>query len=124
MEVLPTVHSHGCSYQEPGGFMRRVEEGTWAGHAIEHFALRRLAIGKTRKPAGHFSPAVPVLPKIEVVGGVGGSQQLKSGQRDATRVDLLDHEAHCLFRSVVAQLDERYLICPEALDELLFEGVE
>ena len=39
IEVLPTIHSHGCSYQEAGGFMKRVEEGTWAGHAIEHFAL-------------------------------------------------------------------------------------
>jgi len=39
MEVLPSIHSHGCSYQESGGFMRRVEEGTWAGHVIEHFAL-------------------------------------------------------------------------------------
>lgn len=38
-EVMPSLHSHGCSYQEDGGFQRRVEEGTWAGHAIEHFAL-------------------------------------------------------------------------------------
>src|SRR5437899_996128 len=38
-EVLPTLQSHGCSYGEEGGFLRRVEEGTWAGHAIEHFAL-------------------------------------------------------------------------------------
>ncbi len=37
--VMPSLHSHGCSYQEPGGFLRRVEEGTWAGHVIEHFAL-------------------------------------------------------------------------------------
>jgi cyanophycin synthetase len=37
--VMPTLETHGCSYQEPGGFLRRVEEGTWAGHAIEHFAL-------------------------------------------------------------------------------------
>src|SRR5688500_11625244 len=26
--VLPTLVSHGCSYQEEGGFLRRVEEGT------------------------------------------------------------------------------------------------
>jgi cyanophycin synthetase len=39
MEVLPSIQSHGCSYQEEGGFMRRVQEGTWAGHVIEHFAL-------------------------------------------------------------------------------------
>ncbi len=38
-DVLPGLVSHGCSYQEEGGFNRRVEEGTWAGHAIEHFSL-------------------------------------------------------------------------------------
>jgi cyanophycin synthetase len=39
MEIMPSLQSHGCSYGEPGGFLKRVEEGTWAGHAIEHFAL-------------------------------------------------------------------------------------
>jgi cyanophycin synthetase len=39
VEVLPSLISHGCSYQEEGGFLRRVEEGTWAGHVVEHFAL-------------------------------------------------------------------------------------
>ena len=38
-EAMPSLATHGCSYQEEGGFLRRVEEGTWAGHAIEHFAL-------------------------------------------------------------------------------------
>ncbi len=39
IEVLPSLKSHGCSYGEEGGFLRRVKEGTWAGHIIEHFAL-------------------------------------------------------------------------------------
>ena len=39
VEVMPSLETHGCSYQEPGGFLRRVKEGTWAGHVIEHFAL-------------------------------------------------------------------------------------
>ncbi|NOT47770.1 MAG: cyanophycin synthetase [Acidobacteria bacterium] len=39
VEVLPSLKSHGCSYGEEGGFLRRVKEGTWAGHIIEHFAL-------------------------------------------------------------------------------------
>ena len=39
VEFLPSAILHGCSYQEEGGFFRRVEEGTWAGHVIEHFAL-------------------------------------------------------------------------------------
>src|SRR6478735_1176484 len=38
-DVMPSLLTHGCSYQEEGGFLRRVKEGTWAGHAIEHFAL-------------------------------------------------------------------------------------
>src|SRR5438067_127162 len=39
IEALPSIRSHGCSYQEEGGFLRRVQEGTWAGHVVEHFAL-------------------------------------------------------------------------------------
>lgn len=38
-EALPSLYVHGCSYGENGGFLRRVEEGTWAGHIIEHLAL-------------------------------------------------------------------------------------
>ncbi len=38
-EVMPTMLTHGCSYGEEGGFLRRVTEGTWGGHVIEHFAL-------------------------------------------------------------------------------------
>jgi cyanophycin synthetase len=38
-ELMPSLVKHGCSYREDGGFLRRVEEGTWAGHVIEHLAL-------------------------------------------------------------------------------------
>jgi cyanophycin synthetase len=38
-DLLPTLFSHGCSYGEEGGFLKRVKKGTWAGHIIEHFAL-------------------------------------------------------------------------------------
>ena len=32
--AIPTLHEHGCSYGEAGGFLRRVNEndGTWFGH--------------------------------------------------------------------------------------------
>ena len=36
---LPTLHAHRCSYDEPGGFVRRLEEGTWAAHILEHVTL-------------------------------------------------------------------------------------
>jgi cyanophycin synthetase len=36
---LPSLIEHRCSYEERGGFLRRVEEGTWAGHILEHVTL-------------------------------------------------------------------------------------
>ena len=41
LEMLPGLHEHGCSYQEPGGFVRRLreDEGTWLGHVMEHIAI-------------------------------------------------------------------------------------
>ena len=36
---LPGLHDHGCSYEEPGGFVKRLEEGTWPGHILEHVTL-------------------------------------------------------------------------------------
>ncbi|HEX2866487.1 MAG TPA: cyanophycin synthetase [Ignavibacteriales bacterium] len=38
-EAIPSVRHHQCSYYQEGGFLRRVAEGTWAGHVIEHIAL-------------------------------------------------------------------------------------
>ena len=54
---LPGLHQHGCSYREPGGFVRRLteEEGTWMGHVLEHVAIElqhsagtSVTFGKTR----------------------------------------------------------------------------
>ena len=41
LEILPGLHEHGCSYREPGGFVRRLREGegTWLGHVMEHVAI-------------------------------------------------------------------------------------
>ena len=36
---LPTLVEHRCSYDEHGGFLRRVEEGTWPVHIMEHLTL-------------------------------------------------------------------------------------
>lgn len=41
IDALPSLQSHGCSYREEGGFIRRLkeDEGTWMGHIWEHVAL-------------------------------------------------------------------------------------
>ncbi|MBI4754660.1 MAG: cyanophycin synthetase [Betaproteobacteria bacterium] len=36
---LPSLVEHRCSYGEPGGFLRRVKEGTWPAHILEHVTL-------------------------------------------------------------------------------------
>ena len=55
--ALPGLAEHGCSYREPGGFIRRMREGegTWLGHVMEHVALELqnvagedVTFGKTR----------------------------------------------------------------------------
>jgi cyanophycin synthetase len=62
LALMPTLGEHGCSYGEPGGFVRRLAEenrdgtrGTWMGHVIEHIALEIQSLagidvtyGKTR----------------------------------------------------------------------------
>ena len=55
--ALPNLAEHGCSYREPGGFIRRMKEGegTWLGHVFEHVAIELqnvagedVTFGKTR----------------------------------------------------------------------------
>ena len=55
--ALPNLKEHGCSYGEPGGFIRRMreDEGTWLGHVLEHVAIELqnvagedVTFGKTR----------------------------------------------------------------------------
>ena len=57
LQALPGLHEHGCSYGEPGGFVRRMREdaGTWLGHVLEHVAIElqnvageQVTFGKTR----------------------------------------------------------------------------
>ncbi|MBT8534763.1 cyanophycin synthetase [Polynucleobacter paneuropaeus] len=39
VKALPSLQEHRCSYGEPGGFLKRVEEGTWPAHILEHLTL-------------------------------------------------------------------------------------
>jgi cyanophycin synthetase len=57
LAALPGLREHGCSYGEPGGFVRRMteDEGTWLGHVLEHVAIElqnvagiKVTFGKTR----------------------------------------------------------------------------
>ena len=54
--MLPSLAEHRCGIGEPGGFLERLREGTWAGHILEHVVLElqnlagmRTGFGKTRQ---------------------------------------------------------------------------
>ncbi len=38
-KLFPSMYEHRCSEDHAGGFFKRVREGTWMGHVIEHIAL-------------------------------------------------------------------------------------
>ena len=59
LKQLPGLAQHGCCSGKPGGFIERLEQGTWLGHVIEHVALELQSIanmpvtrGKTRSVKG------------------------------------------------------------------------
>lgn len=52
IHLIPTLHDHGCSYGEPGGFVRRLREGTWMGHIVEHIALEIQCLAGTEVSRG------------------------------------------------------------------------
>jgi cyanophycin synthetase len=71
LAALPGLQEHGCSFGEPGGFVRRLrggpqvgddpeqQQGTWLGHVLEHVAIElqnvageAVSFGKTRGVPG------------------------------------------------------------------------
>lgn len=55
LACLPGLNEHQCSLGRPGGFVQRLEEGTYFGHVVEHVAIELAALadvganhGKTR----------------------------------------------------------------------------
>lgn len=59
-KMFPTMYEHECSEGCPGGFFKRVKEGTWMGHVVEHIALEiqtlagmDVGFGRTRSTSEH-----------------------------------------------------------------------
>jgi cyanophycin synthetase len=60
LTMLPGLREHSCSRGRRGGFVERLQEGTWLGHVTEHVALalqqavgHDIRRGKTRQVKGH-----------------------------------------------------------------------
>ncbi|MDO8719434.1 MAG: cyanophycin synthetase [Polaromonas sp.] len=42
LALLPALGEHHCGVGERGGFLQRLQEGTWAGHVLEHVVIELL----------------------------------------------------------------------------------
>ncbi|MDM0045323.1 cyanophycin synthetase [Variovorax dokdonensis] len=58
--LLPALIEHHCGVGERGGFIQRLEEGTWSGHVLEHVVIELLNLagmptgfGQTRSTSRH-----------------------------------------------------------------------
>lgn len=58
--MLPALIEHYCGVGERGGFLQRLEEGTWMGHVLEHVVIELLNLagmptgfGQTRSTSQH-----------------------------------------------------------------------
>ncbi|HXO20663.1 MAG TPA: acetate--CoA ligase family protein, partial [Thermoanaerobaculia bacterium] len=88
LALVPTLDEHTCSYDAPGGFIRRLteDEGTWLGHVLEHVAIElqclagtRVSYGKTRShglPRGQYHVIYSFLE--ESVGIAAGELALRT----------------------------------------------
>src|SRR5690349_524644 len=95
--LLPTLEDHACSLGRRGGFITRLQEGTWAGHIAEHIALEFQNLagtdvrhGKTRSAGVHGQYNCIYEYKEEAVG-------LEAGRMAVALVNHLvapDDEAH------------------------------
>lgn len=59
-KMFPSMFAHECSEGHAGGFFKRVKDGTWMGHVIEHIALEiqtlagmDVGFGRTRSTSEH-----------------------------------------------------------------------
>ncbi len=103
---LPTLIEHRCSVGERGGFLKRLREGTWPGHILEHVAieLQNLAgmqsgFGKARETSKRGVYKVVVRSRNEAV-----SREAIHAARDLVLCAI--HDKPFDVASVVAKLHE------------------
>lgn len=75
IDLIPSLNDHGCSIGGKGGFVKRLQRGTWAGHIIEHIAIElqclagmEVGFGKTFSTAEHGVYVVVFRYLVESVG--------------------------------------------------------
>lgn len=120
---MPTLETHRCSYDTPGGFLRRLREGTWPGHIMEHVTLELQAlagmpgggVGRVREvsPRGFYKLVVSLWHEIVTLRAIEGARDLVLAAIEDQPFDVKDlvaeiidlAERHCLGPSTAAIVD-------------------
>jgi cyanophycin synthetase len=84
VHLIPTLEDHACSLNRRGGFVSRLNDGTWMGHVAEHVALElqnlagtSVRIGKTRGAGHHGRYNVIIEFREEQVGLEAGKMAVR-----------------------------------------------
>ncbi len=129
--VMPTLYEHRCSVGSAGGFLSRVDEGTWMGHIMEHVAIElqclaamEVSYGRTRETS---TPGIynVVYRYIEERSGMYAGEQafaliehLIAGTEDQFDLDTVVQR--------LKELRERYRLGPSTqsiVDEAIRRGI-
>jgi cyanophycin synthetase len=118
VNLIPTLKNHRCSRGYEGGFIERVEEGTWAGHIVEHVAielqcLANLEVGYGKTIDSDIKGIYKVLYRyrVEEVG-------LKAGEMAVEIVESLFTGKDCEIQNKIIELKkirDRYLLGPTTI---------
>lgn len=116
--AVPGLAMHHCAAREPGGFVRRLAEGTLAGHVVEHVALElQVMAGMPHVLYGQTREVGPGRYRVvyEVEHGLPG---LRAGELAVALVDELAHGRRPDVAGPVAELvnlARRALLGPSTL---------
>ncbi len=73
--LLPGLVEHRCGIGERGGFLKRLQEGTWPGHIMEHVAIElqnlagmQVGFGKARETSGRGVYKVVIRTRQKEIG--------------------------------------------------------
>ena len=116
LALLPALLEHHCGVGERGGFLQRLNEGTWAGHVLEHVVIELLNLadmptgfGQTRSTSRKGIYRMVFRARDEQVGRTA----LAEGHRLLTAAirgePMSQHHVEAAVRNIRSRVDDCYL---------------
>ena len=113
--LMPGLMEHRCSYEEYGGFVRRLHDGTWPAHIMEHLTLELFGLAGMR---GGFGRAreIPIRGQYKVVVSAWQDDIARAALHDARDVlmAMINEEPYDLAATVerLRDMTERLMLGP------------